>query len=110
MQLEYFHVYRTLYRSQVCALDGVTGALSCPESCDDDTPDSECVCAVKGIDKSNDNANFDWKNLETCMYSSDSAQTIFQTVFSEEFRKDAITMFCSTGVKEGDMIESASPG
>jgi len=110
LHLEYFHIYRTLYRSQTCALDGVAGALSCPESCDEDTPDSECVCTCAGIDKSNDNANFDWKNLETCMYSSDSAQTIFQTVFSEEFRKDAITMFCSAGVKEGEMLESASPG
>jgi hypothetical protein len=25
-------------------------------------------------------------------------------------RKDAITMFCSAGVKEGEMLESASPG
>ena len=68
LHLEFFHHYRSLYRSQTCALDGVAGALSCPESCDDDTPDSECVCTCAGIDKSNDNANFDWKNLETCMY------------------------------------------
>ena len=34
LHLEYFHVYRTLYRSQTCALDGLSGALTCPDSCD----------------------------------------------------------------------------
>lgn len=108
--LEYFHIYRTLYRSQTCALDGKAEALQCPESCDEDTPESECVCTCAGIDKSTGNADFDWENLEPCLYASDTSKTIFQNVFSEEFRKDAITMFCSTGVKEGEMLESASPG
>ena len=85
MHLEYFHIYRTLYRSQTCALDGLAGALSCPESCDEDTPDSECVCAVKGIDKSNDNANFDWKNLETCMYCKFSKLSITQQYLKSKF-------------------------
>jgi len=110
IHLEYFHIYRTLYRSQVCSLDGRPHALSCPESCDEDSAESDCTCTCTGIDASNDNANFDWENMEPCLYASDTSATIFQTLFSEEARKDAITMFCSAGVKEGEMLESASPG
>ena len=43
------------------------------------------------------------------MSAADTSKNVFQGAFSEEFRKDTITMFCSTGVKEGEMLESASP-
>ncbi len=33
-----------------------------------DTPESECVCTCAGISADNDNAYFDWKNLEPCLY------------------------------------------
>jgi len=78
IHLEYFHIYRTLWRSQTCAADGLAEALSCPESCDDETPESDCTCTCKGIDAANDNADFDWENLEGCMYASDSSKTILQ--------------------------------
>jgi hypothetical protein len=109
IHLEYFHIYRSLWRSQTCAADGLSAALTCPDSCGDDTPESECVCTCAGIDASTDNANFDWENLEGCLYAQDTPKTIVQTLASEEMRKDMVTMFCSAGVKEGEMLESASP-
>jgi len=108
IHLEYFHIYRSLYRSQICALDGLPGALSCPESCDPDAPDDECLCLCKGIDKKN-NTDFDWKNVEPCLYASDSTRDMFTAVVSEEMRKGLITSMCSAGVKEGEQLESASP-
>jgi hypothetical protein len=109
IHLEYFHIYRTLWRSQTCALDGQPNALQCPESCGPEVPESECVCTCKGIDPANGNRDFDWENLEPCLYSSDTSRTIFNAVVPEHLRKDIVTMFCSAGVKEGEMLESASP-
>ncbi len=109
IHLEYFHIYRMLWRSQTCALDGQAFALTCPEHCDADTPEEECLCTCKGID-GGANLDFDWENLEPCMYASSTAQKVFQAVIPTKLRKEIITMICSTGVKEGEQLESASPG
>jgi len=110
IHLEYYHIYRTLYRSQICAKDGLPNHLSCPESCDEDTPESECLCTCTGIDSSGTvSADFDWENLEPCLYASDTTKDIFKAVVPEDMRKKLITSICSAGVKQGEQLESASP-
>ena len=69
VNLEYFHIYRMLWRSQTCAADRQPLELSCPESCSLDTPTSECRCTCKGIDPVSGNTDdFDWENVEPCLY------------------------------------------
>lgn len=103
--LEYFHIYRTLWRSQTCAVDGQPLALQCPESCDLSTPQLECKCTCKGVE----NDDFDWENIEPCMYMQNKTKWITQSALPREFRKDLVTTFCSAGVIEGEQLESASP-
>lgn len=103
--LEYFHIYRTLWRSQTCAVDGKPVALQCPESCDLSTPQSDCKCKCTGVDS----ADFDWENLEPCMYVQNKTEWITKVALPVEFRKALVTTFCSAGVVEGEMLESASP-
>jgi len=103
--LEYFHIYRTLWRSQTCAVDGEPLALSCPEHCDLSTPSSECKCTCHGVETD----DFDWENIEPCLYMQDKTKWITQSALPKEFRKDLVTTFCSAGVQEGEQLESASP-
>lgn len=110
IHLEYFHIYRMLYRSQTCALDKTPMLLSCPDECSDDTPESECVCTCAGIEQDGTvTDSFDWENIEPCLYGSDTSQSLIQNTLSSDMRKDLVVSFCSTGVKEGEMLESASP-
>jgi hypothetical protein len=110
VHLEYFHIYRSLYRSQFCAVDGMTDGLQCPESCGLDTPQSECTCTCKGIDSDGTVTDaFDWKNFEPCLYASGTSQALLQNTLSDEIREELVTTMCSSGVKEGEMLESASP-
>lgn len=105
VNLEYFHIFRTLWRSQTCAMDGLPKALQCPETCEDG---EDCTCTCKGID-GEDNENFDWENLYPCMFASDTPKAIFDAVVTPDLKKDIVTMMCSTFVKEGENVESASP-
>lgn len=103
--LEYFHIYRTLYRSQMCALDGMPKALQCPEHCDFDVKPEDCKCECAGVH----DEDFDWQNIEPCMYMQDKTKWIAQSALTEDFRKDLVKTFCSAGVIEGEQLESASP-
>ena len=103
--LEYFHIYRSLWRSQTCALDGLPFALECPDSCDPSQPASECKCQCKGVDA----PDFDWENIEPCLYMQDKTKWISQTAFPTEMRRDLVRTFCTAEVKEGEQLESASP-
>ena len=104
--LEYFHIYRTLWRSQTCAADGQPLALECPTHCDPSVPAEECKCQCRGV---SDPATFDWQNIEPCLYMQNKTRWIAQTALPEETRRDLVTTFCSASVKEGDQLESASP-
>jgi len=103
--LEYFHIYRSLWRSQTCALDGQPLALECPESCDPSEPSEDCKCQCKGVNS----PNFDWENLEPCLYMQDKTKWISQSALPRETRQDLVHTFCSAEVKEGEQLESASP-
>mmetsp|Transcript_434 Transcript_434/g.617 ORF Transcript_434/g.617 Transcript_434/m.617 type:complete len:485 (-) Transcript_434:318-1772(-) len=102
--LEFFHVYRMLYRSQSCATDGEPSHLDC--RCENDDDPSTCTCMCRGIRE----GTFDWRVVEPCAYVSDSARTILQNTLSDDIREDLITTMCSVGqVQEGEMLESGSP-
>ena len=44
---EYFHIYRSFWRSHMCAVDGKPQFLTCPESCGPEVPFEECICKVR---------------------------------------------------------------
>lgn len=46
---EYFHIYRSFWRSHMCAVDGKPNYLKCPDSCADDVPYEECTCQVDAL-------------------------------------------------------------
>lgn len=46
---EYFHIYRSFWRSHMCAVDGQPHYLVCPETCDADLPFEECTCRVDAL-------------------------------------------------------------
>ena len=43
---EYFHIYRSFWRSHMCAVDGKPKFLTCPEVCGPEVPFEECICKV----------------------------------------------------------------
>merc|ERR1711998_477267 len=105
MHLEFFHMYRTLWRSQTCAKDGESLHLDCPASCDVDTPQEECLCTCKGVYDD----DFDWKNIEPCLYASNKTEELMHTLLPEDMRETFAHFVCTAGVKEGQQLESASP-
>ena len=46
---EYFHIYRSFWRSHMCAVDGKPHYLVCPESCDETVPFESCSCKVDAL-------------------------------------------------------------
>lgn len=108
---EFFHMYRMLWRSQTCAKDGEPLHLDCPETCGLETDQSECLCTCLGSldDDGNDAKDFDWENVEPCMYASNKTKTLMHEILSEEMREDMTRMVCTAGAKEGQQLESASP-
>lgn len=63
VRLEAYHIMASLYRSGLCAQDGASDHLQCPEFCSLDTPADECVCECRGARA----ADFNYTNLLNCM-------------------------------------------
>ena len=102
---EYFHIYRSFWRSHMCAVDGKPKFLSCPESCDPEvTPFEECICQVDDMLT----GATDWKNLWPCVLNSVDNQNFFKAVMPEEMMADMTLWLSTSSVQEGEMIESAS--
>jgi hypothetical protein len=101
---EYFHIYRSFWRSHMCAVDGTPKLLICPESCSEDTPFEECTCQVDALV----NGETDWKNLWPCVLNSQENRDFFDAVFTEEMMEDMTYWLATASVQEGEMIESAS--
>jgi hypothetical protein len=97
---EMYTIYRSLWRSHVCAADRLPGYLVCPESCE---LDQDCPCSVTALTAGNTTTD----NLRGCMITKDNV-AYFDAVFPDEFMDDLITFVATTSVVEGDMIESAS--
>jgi hypothetical protein len=100
---EYFHIYRSMWRSHMCAADKTPGLLVCPESCDADTPFEECSCQVDALV----NGETTTDNLLGCVLNEDN-QAYFKAAFPGEFIDDLVTMAATASVMEGEMVESAS--
>lgn len=100
---EYFHIYRSLWRSHTCAADKMSGYLVCPESCSLDTPFEECSCKVDALV----NGDTTTDNLLGCVLNEDN-QVFFKAAFPDEFIDDLVTMAATASVLEGEMVESAS--
>ena len=85
MHLEFFHMYRMLWRSQTCARDGQALNLQCPESCDLETDQSECLCTCTGAldDNGDASSDFDWENIEPCLYASNKTKDLMHTILSK---------------------------
>lgn len=99
---DYDHIYRSLYRSHICAADNTPTLLQCPTSCDSE---SECTCRVDKLT----NGETTWDNIFPCVLTGKSNQNLFLNTMSEDFLKDMITFISTSSVKEGEMVESASP-
>ena len=101
---EYFHIYRSLWRSHMCARDQTPQLLVCPESCSADTPMADCACGVPALT----NGTTDWENVFDCFLAVPSQQ-LFRSVMPDELLSDLVTTISSSPIMEGEMVESASP-
>jgi hypothetical protein len=103
---EYFHIYRSFWRSHMCAVDGTPRLLVCPDECDQAfTPFEECTCEVSALL----NGKTTWQNLFPCVLSTTENQNDFLAIMPEDLVVDMMTMLATSSVVEGDMIESSSP-
>jgi hypothetical protein len=101
---EYFHIYRTLWRSHMCAEDNRPNLLVCPEECSLDTDVEDCACAVSDLTDGSDN----WENVYPCILNGKN-QEMFANLLPEEMIKDMVYMIGTSTVREGEMLEAASP-
>ena len=101
---EYFHIYRSLWRSHMCAQDGTPGLLVCPDTCSEDTPFDDCSCEVPGLYT----GETTWRNLLPCMLNSAENRDFFERTMPAELLEDLTVMVSTSSVLEGEMIESAS--
>lgn len=101
---EYYHSYRSLWRSHMCSRDNTPNLLECPESCDDDQSASKCKCQVTSLV----DGTTDWENVEYCVLS-DKNRYLFSKVFGDEFTEDLVRFVATTSIIEGEMLEAASP-
>jgi hypothetical protein len=102
---EYFHIYRSMWRSHMCAVDGTPALLECPDECDEDVPFEECKCQVTKLLT----GETDWENLFPCVLNSEDNREYFRRTMPGEMLKDLTHMMATASVQEGEMIESASP-
>lgn len=103
---EYFHIYRSFWRSHMCAVDNTPALLECPEECDvENTPFEECTCSVNKLT----NAETNWENLFPCVLNSADNREFFNKTMPSEMLEDMTTFLATSSVLEGEMIESASP-
>ena len=93
---ESFHIYRSFWRSHMCAVDGAFSLLECPESCESDTPFEDCTCSVNKIST----GETDWKNIFPCVINREANRDLFSWVFPEEMLKEMIEMMATTAVLE----------
>eukprot|EP01034_Spumella_vulgaris_P025775 gene25775-32266_t len=102
---EYFHIYRSFWRSHMCAVDSSPALLVCPDTCDSDTPFESCTCTVPTLES----GEMGWYNLFPCVLNSEDNQQFFNLTMSEDFMSELTYTLATSSVKEGEMLEAASP-
>lgn len=101
---EYFHIYRSLWRSHMCSRDSTPELLRCPERCRQETPSNQCACAVPGLKE----GTIDWRDPYNCVVNEDKRK-YFDAFFTEDMLRDLVVFVGTTPLVEGDMLEAASP-
>jgi hypothetical protein len=102
---EYFHIYRGLWRSHMCALDNQMQVLKCPETCSQDTPFEECQCTVPDYTSK----KLDWMTIFPCILNSEDNRNYFKATMPPEMLEDITEMMVTASVLEGEMVHAASP-
>ena len=101
---EYFHIYRSLWRSHMCSRDSTPQLLRCPEKCNQDMPMEKCACSVPGLKE----GTVDWRDSYHCVINDDK-RPYFDAFFPEEILRELVVYVGTTPLVEGDMLEAASP-
>lgn len=101
---EYFHIYRSLWRSHMCSRDNTPQLLQCPESCDTSQSVDECKCQVQSLV----DGTTDYENVYYCIANEHSRRD-FARLFPKDFIVDLVTTISTTSLYEGEMLEAASP-
>ncbi len=102
---EFFHIYRSLWRSHMCTAGPISQLLVCPEICDSNTPFEDCKCGIPSLHS----GETEWMDVFQCLFNNDANREYFKSTMPEEMLKDLVYVFATTSVKEGEMLESASP-
>ena len=93
---ESFHIYRSLWRSHMCAADGSFSLLKCPEHCDTNKPFEECTCNVQALDNNQTN----WSNLFPCLINREENRDVFMWMFPKEMLEDMVIMMANANILE----------
>ncbi len=100
---EYFHFYRMLYRSHTCS--SIFQMLQCDEDCEPEN-ERECTCSLKGMSQ----GLYTYEDVLPCIISdTNKAYYVFTELWPKQMQKDFIHMVSEYPIREGDMLESASP-
>jgi hypothetical protein len=100
---EYFHIYRSLYRSHMCAVDGVTHYLDCPAKCEQSVNPEDCGCKVDALAT----GETTWQNLFPCLINSKQTQDFFLKTMPSALLEDLVTMVATAPVLEVCIITYA---
>lgn len=101
---EYFHAYRSLWRSHMCSRDSTPQLLQCPAKCSQETPVEQCACTVPGLEE----GSTDWRDVYHCIVKEDR-RPFFDAFFTFEMLRDLVIFVANTPLVEGEMLEAASP-
>ena len=101
---EYFHIYRSLWRSHMCSKYSTPQLLQCPARCSQQTPLTRCACTVPGLVE----GTTDWEDVYYCVVKEDR-RAVFDALYPEEMLQDLVIFVATTPLVEGEMLEAASP-
>ncbi len=81
----------------MCAVDGSSALLECPEKCDKNTQSFEtCGCSVNKLTS----GETTWRNLLPCVLFSAENRAFFEGTFSDDFMSELTTFIATASVKE----------
>ena len=93
---KYSQIYKSFWRSHMCAADGSPALLKCPDMCAADVAFEDCACKVDALVE----GDMDWRNLMPCMLNKEDNQAAFEYMMPVQLGIDLVTMMASASVKE----------
>ena len=95
-----FYALKNLWRKSL---------LTCPASCSEDTPQSECLCSCPGLEEVYKNGLIS-DYIDDITISPSTHPELNQIYsLSDEEKYEFLDMVCNAGILDGDHLESASP-